>query len=467
MPLPMRLTGNEGPEKSDLFETTFAPLPESTKEAVERLNSVLKKFEGANSYHNFHRMSGRDMKQFVKKKGDSENADGDGAKRLKREEEEDENEEENEVEEEEEEEDGEESDDEKQDGNSVSIATPRHFRKTSPSDKIYRAFLNWEPKPRDIVGKTRSIIFWCEAIETFFSEEEGEEMVRVRFRGQSFLLHQIRLMMGTAILATRGVLPSEVIDKALLAPIFIPFPMAPAEGLILLTAGFGRNSNRESIAVSAEALGVLDTDTVLLSQDAWQTSKDFLRHKIYNRIEKDWIHDDGVLMTSWLNYNSEKYRVPRALAQSWKESLLDTMKAKEEEDIVKDGREASRINFEVAKFEKLLEKVEKEAQAEKSSQVVEKNVETKKEHSTKKHKKLVITAFPHRKFLRNTVSSAVVVHFRALPGNMVYEALRAVATKVAMRQLPHDLQVQEVVQLLSEKGLEHWARNEDKHPLIE
>jgi hypothetical protein len=212
---------------------------------------------------------------------------------------------------------------------------------------------------------------------------------------------------------------------------------------------------------------VLDTDTVLLSQDAWQTSQEFLRNKIYNRIEKDWIDDDGVLMTSWLNYNSEKYRVPRALVQSWQESLLEIMKAKEEEDIAKDGREASRISFEVAKFEKLLEKVEAEAKAEKASQVVEINLETKTNHLTKKPKKLVITAFPHRKFLRNTVSSAVVVHFRALPGNMVYEALRAVATKVAMRQLPHDLQVQEVVQLLSEKGLEHWARNEDKHPLIE
>ena len=49
--------------------------------------------------------------------------------------------------------------------------------------------------------------------------------------------------MGTAILTVRGTLPPTTIELALKAPIHLPLPMAPPEGLVLVNAGFGLNSN--------------------------------------------------------------------------------------------------------------------------------------------------------------------------------------------------------------------------------
>jgi tRNA U38,U39,U40 pseudouridine synthase TruA len=45
-------------------------------------------------------------------------------------------------------------------------------------------------------------------------------------------------MVSTAILATRGDLPTHTIDTALRIPFRVPMAMAPAEGLVLLEAGF-------------------------------------------------------------------------------------------------------------------------------------------------------------------------------------------------------------------------------------
>jgi tRNA pseudouridine(38-40) synthase len=37
-----------------------------------------------------------------------------------------------------------------------------------------------------------------------------DDMILIKVRGQGFLLHQIRLMVGTAVLVARGKLPEEV-----------------------------------------------------------------------------------------------------------------------------------------------------------------------------------------------------------------------------------------------------------------
>lgn len=50
-------------------------------------------------------------------------------------------------------------------------------------------------------------------------------------------------MVAAAVLVTRGILPDTAMDMALLSPYFINLPLAPAEGLILVNAGFERNSN--------------------------------------------------------------------------------------------------------------------------------------------------------------------------------------------------------------------------------
>ena len=56
-------------------------------------------------------------------------------------------------------------------------------------------------------------------------------------------LSQIRLMIAASALIARGTLPEIAMEMALVAPFFINLPLAPAEGLIVVNAGFERNSN--------------------------------------------------------------------------------------------------------------------------------------------------------------------------------------------------------------------------------
>jgi tRNA U38,U39,U40 pseudouridine synthase TruA len=50
-------------------------------------------------------------------------------------------------------------------------------------------------------------------------------------------------MIGAAVLVGRGILPLEAVDVALTVPVRVQLPLAPAQGLVLVHAGFGRNSN--------------------------------------------------------------------------------------------------------------------------------------------------------------------------------------------------------------------------------
>ncbi|CAM9496113.1 unnamed protein product [Chrysoparadoxa australica] len=74
-------------------------------------------------------------------------------------------------------------------------------------------------------------------------EVDGVRLVRVQLRGVSFLYHQIRYMMGSAIGEARGVFRPGHTLAALQAPFKIPVPLAPAEGLMLCSQGFTRHSN--------------------------------------------------------------------------------------------------------------------------------------------------------------------------------------------------------------------------------
>ena len=50
---------------------------------------------------------------------------------------------------------------------------------------------------------------------------EGLDMVKVCVKGQSFMLHQIRLMIGASIMVAVGAMPEIAIETALLTRTFI------------------------------------------------------------------------------------------------------------------------------------------------------------------------------------------------------------------------------------------------------
>ncbi|KAG0139914.1 hypothetical protein CROQUDRAFT_136957 [Cronartium quercuum f. sp. fusiforme G11] len=78
------------------------------------------------------------------------------------------------------------------------------------------------------------------------NEDEGEtgtEWISIKFYGQSFMLHQIRKMMGLIILLCRTRTPSTLIPE-LYGPIKVRIPKAPGLGLILQNPHFDGYNKR-------------------------------------------------------------------------------------------------------------------------------------------------------------------------------------------------------------------------------
>jgi tRNA pseudouridine38-40 synthase len=66
----------------------------------------------------------------------------------------------------------------------------------------------------------------------------GQPCVRLTLVGESFLLHQIRKMVATALAVARGLLPADFVGAALCRPARTRVPMAPASTLLLADAAF-------------------------------------------------------------------------------------------------------------------------------------------------------------------------------------------------------------------------------------
>eukprot|EP00891_Asterochloris_glomerata_P000708 jgi/Astpho2/708/Aster-08421 len=73
---------------------------------------------------------------------------------------------------------------------------------------------------------------------------EGQPWVRLSVVGQSFMLHQIRKMVGLAVAVFRGAAPEDAISMALKADRGLPTPMAPELGLFLDESIFASYNER-------------------------------------------------------------------------------------------------------------------------------------------------------------------------------------------------------------------------------
>lgn len=95
-------------------------------------------------------------------------------------------------------------------------------------------------KPTDAQAKRYILSFDCS--EPF--EANGDVFVRCQVVGQSFMLHQIRKLIGTMLAVVRGELTEDDQKFALLSHRHVPTPMAPELGLFLCECIFGAYNDR-------------------------------------------------------------------------------------------------------------------------------------------------------------------------------------------------------------------------------
>ena len=251
----------------------------SPEELLNRLNKSLRKFEGSHSYHNYHRLSTKDLLAKKIKKQTKFILKGD---------ENDENDKEIDEENDKIIEDSDDSKDE--------VAVSSEGLQFADYESKYYEILksNKESESEDnrlkvriLAPRTFNTIYICEAMEIV--DVGNDKFIRIIVLGKSFLLHQIRLMIGAATLECRGVIPDFSINLSLLAPIQMAFVMAPAEGLVLLSAGIStyQYANRINFSLSRYTKGYRN-EFPLLTDEEYLASEKFKIDNIYPKIAEDW-----------------------------------------------------------------------------------------------------------------------------------------------------------------------------------
>ncbi len=86
--------------------------------------------------------------------------------------------------------------------------------------------------------------------------------MRLEVKGESFMLHQIRNMAGAAVAVARGILPPDLHEASLTAPVRMSLPCAPPHTLLLADCTFrpffkGYNQPEAMVArLSGDALSL-------------------------------------------------------------------------------------------------------------------------------------------------------------------------------------------------------------------
>jgi hypothetical protein len=401
---------------------------------MEHLNLALQKMIGTHSFHNYHKLSPKNLRSKARP-----HAVGDEAE-----------------EEEEEEEDGEEAE--------VAAVSEKPF--------TGRFFDPWIKRDRDTTSpKTRCVIYTFAAAEV--RALRGVEVVVIRVRGQAFLLHQIRLMISAAVLATRGVIPYSAVDFSLLAPYHVNFPLAPAQGLILVDAGFSRNAN--GITVSINGQQGRDASYVIMTEAEYDESERWKRMRIYEQVSIDFEQEGRRLQSEFLEYAS-RFHVPVELEEEWAREVAAYNAKEEKEAEVRTQREEHRIEREIKFFRKeLLWRDENfEQHAAKFEAEGDEEQGQVPALSSQKQKPMRSEAIPHKKLLPNALSTDMVIAFGELPSSVTLNnALRALATRMVLNDLDNegvlapDMSNEEVISFIRRTGgLDHWA-SQPKHRFIE
>ncbi|KAK4537508.1 hypothetical protein CDCA_CDCA12G3533 [Cyanidium caldarium] len=105
----------------------------------------------------------------------------------------------------------------------------------------------------------------------------------VRVIGQSFVLHQIRLMLGAAVSVARGLLPLEAVRASLNGPFRVQYRRVPGSGLLLARATFWD--------AKAERYRLESTATIERRVDAFK--RNVLYPHIYPLTDQEWrVHLD-------------------------------------------------------------------------------------------------------------------------------------------------------------------------------
>ncbi|KUF86020.1 hypothetical protein AM588_10001089 [Phytophthora nicotianae] len=268
-----------------------------TDEAVAEFCRALRRYEGVHDFHNFTRSRSYFYKMQAKRKHYRANYQRNAA---------------------EDESDDVDAEDVEDESAEVDSVVDDYSEESSQ-------FEDEEELTRKLLLRHRRSIYSCSG--TLVPDFCGEPHLRVHIVGQAFLLNQIRCMVGGALaVATKGMSRVEF-DAALLTNRIVRVPIAPAEGLVLLSSSFGGKSHTVSLyedpntELAKERKDVVHR--VLLNRKEDEEMRQFREEVIYKEISRSWDMEEK--MDRWRAYLERCYEANERLNQDELSAVLYEM----------------------------------------------------------------------------------------------------------------------------------------------
>uniref|UniRef100_K3WTN5 Pseudouridine synthase I TruA alpha/beta domain-containing protein n=1 Tax=Globisporangium ultimum (strain ATCC 200006 / CBS 805.95 / DAOM BR144) TaxID=431595 RepID=K3WTN5_GLOUD len=188
-------------------------------------------------------------------------------------------------------------------------------------------FENEEETARKSLPRHRRSIYSCmgNLIHDFY----GEPYLRVHIVGQAFLFNQIRCMIGGAVsVATKG-MSRTMFDAALDTKRIVRIPIAPAEGLILLSSSFGGKLHTVSLYQDSNTVLAKErrdlNHRILLSRREDEAMTRFREEMLYTEVVSSWKAEGD--LERWRTYLERVHESNADIKEDELEALLAEVEA--------------------------------------------------------------------------------------------------------------------------------------------
>jgi tRNA pseudouridine(38-40) synthase len=280
MPLSFLIESRLIPKKGVNHDDDF-----DIEEAIEKFHTTLGKYAGIHDFHNFTKSRSyfyrihHEKMQYKKQQKQLKKEDNNGLDGIATEEDQQQQEEEE--------------------------GQQRHDEYSMEENEPYKQ--DPTEQTRDLLPRHRRAVYACSGsvVENFY----GEKFLRVHIVGQAFLLNQIRCMVGGALAVATSLMSEELFDAALKTNHIIRVPIAPAEGLVLLSSTFGGKLHSVSLYEDPNTkLATLRKDVehrMLLNLKEDEAMARFRQDMIYPQVVQAWKSETK--MDRWKAYLERVY----------------------------------------------------------------------------------------------------------------------------------------------------------------